>query len=309
MDIRDYLDVALICRTGSFSRAAADAGVTQAALSLRVARMERELGAQLFDRRRGRSQPTNLALFIASRAASLGEDADRLDRDTRRLASGKTGAVRVGMGSAAAIALTRTLVSAVMDSHPGLALEFVVGSVALLAQGLAKHDLDMVVCPPLNDPADDVRSEPLLESDLVVVAAPSHPFFASPPKGIRELFEYPFAMTPLETRYRELLRRNYDVDVDELEGRVVIADFGTLIRIVTESDRLFTAIPRFAFLSELTQGRLAVVHVPVPFRHTVQLHTNPRAFPLPATEIVREIVRGCFVQMREKEAELMRRGA
>ena len=70
MNVRDFLDVRVICETGSLRKAAVVLGVTQPTLSNRIAHLEDQLGAPLFDRSRGQSQPTDLALFIARRAAT-----------------------------------------------------------------------------------------------------------------------------------------------------------------------------------------------------------------------------------------------
>ncbi len=55
MNVRDFLDVRVICETGSLRKAATALGVTQPTLSNRVAHLEDQLGAPLFDRTRGQS--------------------------------------------------------------------------------------------------------------------------------------------------------------------------------------------------------------------------------------------------------------
>ena len=104
MNVRDFLDVRVICETGSLRKAAVVLGVTQPTLSNRIAHLEDQLGTPLFDRSRGQSQPTDLALFIASRAATMAHEAERLSREVQRLTSGKAGLVPA---SASPASLTR----------------------------------------------------------------------------------------------------------------------------------------------------------------------------------------------------------
>ena len=98
MNVRDLLDVKVICESGSLRKAALVLGVTQPTLSNRISHLEDQLGSRLFDRSRGQSRPTDLALFIARRSDVISVEASRLVQDIRRVASGQRGLVRIGVG-------------------------------------------------------------------------------------------------------------------------------------------------------------------------------------------------------------------
>jgi DNA-binding transcriptional LysR family regulator len=298
MNIRDLLDVRSICEYGSLRQAAAAIGITQPTLGARIAQLEAQLGATLFDRSRGQSQPTDLALFIAGRATALSEDAARLAREARRLASGKAGLVRIGLGPAPTRMLLAGIIATITESWPEVSLEIVSGSTAQLADGLVRSELDLLVCPPLDDRRGAIESEPLLETGIVVVARPQHPMCREPPDGIAGLFKYPIAITFLEQRYLDILRSDYGIDLDAQVGRVVCSDFEMLVRVVMNSSRLFTAGPRFAFANELDAGRLCIVGTDVPFKHVIDLHRNRDAYPLPAVTRVQEVIQQAFVDIR-----------
>ena len=87
MNVRDLLDVKVICESGSLRKAALVLGVTQPTLSNRIAHLEDQLGSRLFDRSRGQSRPTDLALFIAGRSDAISVEASRLVQDIRRVAA------------------------------------------------------------------------------------------------------------------------------------------------------------------------------------------------------------------------------
>ena len=302
MNVRDLLDVRAICQSGSLRKAATVLGVTQPALSKRIAHLEDQLGASLFDRRRGQSRPTELASFIASRAAVLSDEATRLTRETKRVASGNAGLVRIGLGPAPTRILLAGIVAKINERWPSISLEMVSGHTAQLADGLVQRELDLLICPPLDVRRDAIASEPLLETDIVVVARPDHPMCSEPPSGIAGLFKYPIATTFLEKRYLRILLDDYDIDLGTQVGRVVCSDFEMLVRIVTSSSRLFTAGPRFAFADELDAGRLCVVDIDVPFKHVIRLHTNHDAYPLPAVTRVKEVTVQAFTAMRAENA-------
>jgi DNA-binding transcriptional LysR family regulator len=176
------------------------------------------------------------------------------------------------------------------------------GNTAQLADALLRRELDLLVCPPMDVRHDAIASEPLLETDIVVVVGADHPMQAEPPPDIAGLFRHPIAITVLEARYRDLLRDEYGVDLDAQVGRVVCSDLQMLVRVVESSSRLFTAGPRIAFTDELATGRLRIVKIDVPFKHAIHLHTNRDAYPLPAVTQVTDVIQRAFADLRAQEA-------
>jgi LysR family transcriptional regulator of gallate degradation len=302
MNVRDLLDVRVICEAGSLRKAATLLGVTQPTLSNRIAHLEDQLGAPLFDRSRGQSRPTDLALFIAGRAALIADEAGRLDREVTRYASGRGGLVRLGVGAYPARSLMAGIVGDICVRNPRLSFEIQTGHTNQLGEMLRRRDIDIAICAPIEPPDATMATEPLLESEIVIVARPDHPFCSTPPASIRELFHYPCALSFLEPRYREFLRRDYGIDFDAQAGRIVCSDFEMLVRIVVTGPRLFTAGPAFAFERELSAGQLKVVSMPVPFKHLIHMHTNRNAHPLPAVAQVQAIIQQQFAEIRAKLA-------
>jgi DNA-binding transcriptional LysR family regulator len=302
VNVRDFLDVKVICETGSLRKAAVVLGVTQPTLSNRIAHLEDQLGATLFDRSRGKSQPTELAQFIARRAGTLSDEAARLTREVKRLAAGKGGLVRIGIGTIPSRVLLAGIVANVNNQYPDLSLEVMSAQTDKLAEWLANREVDILVCPPLEPAPRSVVSELLLKADIIAVVRPDHPMLEDPPTTIIDLFKYPFATTFLEPRYRNILHRNYGIDLENMVGRVVCSDQEMLIRVVTRSSQLFTAGPRFSFAAEIASGKLAVVELAVPFKHLIYMHVNNDAYPLPAVAKVQGILRETFAALRQTQA-------
>jgi DNA-binding transcriptional LysR family regulator len=71
-----------------------------------------------------------------------------------------------------------------------------------------------------------------------------------------------------------------------------------LARVIQKSDRLFGAAPRFYFSPEIEAGLLCVVATPIPMGHTLYLHWNRDAFPLPALQRTQEAVRKAFASLQ-----------
>jgi len=295
MDLRDLLDVKAICDAGSFRKAAEALGVTQPTLSNRVAYLEDKLAARLFDRDRGRSRPTQLAAAIAARVEAIGKDATLLTKDIERLAAGRTGLVRIGLGPAPGRAWLTDAIERITAQYPEVSLALVMGNTQWLAGQLLSRELDIVICHTIESTDPAITIDLQLEVDNIVVAHPKHTMFKGPEPELAQVIQlYPMAIPVLEQRYVDNVAQKFGTDVSRLTGSIICSDFELLLRLVTSRPWYFTAGPDFAFVPELASGRLKRLPTPVPFRHRVAIHTNRDALPLTAVTNVRQIIREVF---------------
>jgi DNA-binding transcriptional LysR family regulator len=164
----------LAARLGSVKAAAAQLGVTEAAVSVAVAALRKELGDELFVRE-GRgialtSGGRRLAA-LASEILGLAEQARRSVQDApgtpRRMEIAVTHVVAEHVGP---------LVDAFTARDPGLevSLESVPG--ADLGEMLEHRRADIALGPaPAGDTAATIAAVPFLRARVIVVAAPGHP--------------------------------------------------------------------------------------------------------------------------------------
>ncbi len=159
-----------------------------------------------------------------------------------------------------------------------------------------------MICPALEQFHDAVVSEVVLETRIVAVARPDHPLCVTPPATIAGLFKYPIALPTTERHYLDEVRQSMGIDLETMVGRVICSDPGMLARIVQKSPRLFTAAPEFYFAPELDAGLLRIIGTTVPMSHTLYLHRNRDAFPLPAVTTVRQMLLKAFAALRAHTA-------
>jgi DNA-binding transcriptional LysR family regulator len=302
----NFLDVKVICETGSLRKAAEVLGITQPTLSTRISHLETQLGTPLFDRSHGRSRPTDLALFIARRAASLGDEANLLEREVRQLSSGSQGRVRIGLGPVLTRALVGGIVQAIHARSPGLALELVSAPVHQLADDLARRKIDLLVCEPLGVSDDAITAEWMVESDMVAVARPSHPLCSAPPVDLAGLLKFPLATPFVRQELLATLRMTHGLDLETLPGRVICSDYDMLVRVVLGSPTLVSVGARLAFEPELKAGSLALIGTEIPFKNAIFMHSNSDAYPLPAVVGAQEVIRRLFQEVRAAQAETHR---
>lgn len=299
MKFSDFLDVRVICETGSLRKAAEVLGITQPTLSIRIARLEDQLGAPLFDRARGRTRPTDLALFIARRASAMADAEAQLSREVKRLSAGLGGPVRIGLGPAVSRVLAGPLVASIRAFSPKIRLELASGPVHQLAESLFRRGLDVLACEAPDVEPAALNMEPMLESAMVAVARPEHPLCTDPPSDLSGLLRYPIATSYVTRKLLDHLHDAFGIDLDALADRVICSDYDTLVRVVAASPTLFTVGPRFSFAPELDAGSLTVIGTALPFKHTVYLHTNRDAYPLPAVAMAQQIIRKLVGEMRD----------
>jgi len=296
MNLRDLIDVKAICETGSFRKAAALRGVTQPTLSNRVAHLESELGATLFDRSKGRSSPTDLARFIAGRAAAISARGEVLLQEISRVAKARDGLVRVGIGAAVGQMLIEPIVTRTASAMPRVGLEFHGGSTQQLAERLLQKTIDIAVCAAIEPVNKDLEAVQRVQVRNLVVANPAHPMFDGPAPEIRRLFEYPIALPFTEPRYHALVEQHYGVQLAELPGRVFCSGYEAILQLLRSSRQHFTAGPELAFRAEIDSGRLRALDRELPFRHVVIIYVNRTAYPFPA---VAEVLEGLRAAMDE----------
>jgi len=118
-----------------------------------------------------------------------------------------------------------------------------------------------------------------------------------PAATIEGLFKYPIALPVTEKHYLDTVKRDYGIDIENLPGRILCSDPSMLARVIQKSDRLFGAAPRFYFSPEIEAGLLRIVATPVPMRHSLYLHWNRDAFPLPALQRAQEAIRKAFASL------------
>ena len=88
-----------LAQSGSFTRSAEALFLTQPALSRSIRALEEELGQPLFDRVGRRSMLTPFGIEAVQRARHLVFDAEELAGSGRQMREGRSGTVRIGLGS------------------------------------------------------------------------------------------------------------------------------------------------------------------------------------------------------------------
>lgn len=184
----------------SFSEAAEALYLTQPAVSKRVALLEQELGARLFERVGRRVTPTAAGSALLPRARRLLNDAHDLQRLVHDLSGEVRG--RLLMGTSHHIGLHRLPdpLKRYTRDYPDVQLDirFMDSEAACRAVETGDLELAIVTLPP--DAPLRLDLTPLWEDPLVFVVAADHPLSSKGPVALPDLVDSP-AVLPGPTTY------------------------------------------------------------------------------------------------------------
>lgn len=141
-DIEAFLNVAEL---GGFSRAAVHTRVAQSALSRRIARLEHQLGVQLFERRARGVQLTENGAVLFQRARGLAHQLDDIEKEVRELSSAPQGEVRIAMPPMTVTILAPLVARDICERFPGIRLSILEGSSGQIHSWILSGDVDVAL--------------------------------------------------------------------------------------------------------------------------------------------------------------------
>jgi DNA-binding transcriptional LysR family regulator len=187
----DYNRVALfvrVVRTGSFTAAAAEAGIPKSSISRSVAQLEAELGVRLLQRTTRKLAPTAVGQAYYDAVASSVAIIDDAAADAGRHGTEPRGTVRITFPRD--LGLARTL-ARFSRKHPAIRIESTVTNraVDLLAEGF---DLAVRAAQKLEDSSLVARR--IGASEMIMLASPSYLRRRGRPKRVAELAQHDFVL-------------------------------------------------------------------------------------------------------------------
>jgi DNA-binding transcriptional LysR family regulator len=225
---------------GTMAAAAVECRVSQSAISLAIADLERTLEVALFLRRKAKPlQLTAAGHQVLADARRLLVQAEELQSNARGLGQELSGTLDVGCFPSLSPFVMPTALEALSRVHPGIDLRFLEGSIAQLQAWLHDGSCELAVMY-------DVGLEPTLTGTTLyqvrphVELAPDHPLAARRRVRLAQLAEEPMIMLdmpPSEDLFRAILAQ---AGVTPRVSRRVVSVEG--VRALVASGRGYTVL-------------------------------------------------------------------
>ena len=186
LSLRDLEYAVAVNKERNFGRAAERCGVSQAALSEQVRKLESVLGVTLFERTKRRVEPTPRAIAILAQAESLLGEARRLLDDARRSAEPLTGVLRLGVIATLGPYYLPALMHGGRERFPQLNLRLRESRTEELLAELRHGELDAALLA-LPVPSEGLTVEPLFFEPFRLACPIEHPLASRTEVRLRDL--------------------------------------------------------------------------------------------------------------------------
>jgi LysR family nitrogen assimilation transcriptional regulator len=255
MDLRQLLHFKHIAESGSISAASSILHIAQPALSRQMRALEDELGAKLFFRTGRGVVPTPAGHALLTEARFLLDEADRINKQIRRLGTRLTGEATIGLSPTIGRLLTIPLARRVQSDYPGLKLRIAEAFSGTLLEWLQTGRIDAAILYHV-PVGRHVQSEIVAHEPLSVLSSGDrNPFPAGTAVPIARLSGHPLILPTPQHGLRKMIDAHAAAQGVTLD---LIFEFDSLdatIALVREGTAL-TILPESAVRSELAAGTL-----------------------------------------------------
>ena len=199
LDLRLLETFREVAARGSFSAAAEALSFTQPAVSQHVARLEKSIGAKLFERDARGVRPTRAGHLLLRHAEALLESARRAEAEVRVEAGLHVPEVRISSFMSGAAGLIPMSLRELRSAHPDLrpTLRILEGEEALDELLAGRTDLALLIESDLqpNTARAGVATELVLDDPMLIALPGSHPLARLPTIPLDELRDEPWLIT------------------------------------------------------------------------------------------------------------------
>jgi DNA-binding transcriptional LysR family regulator len=194
-----------VTRAGSFRRAAELLHVSASAINRQISLLERDLGAALFERSRGRNRlkvtQAGEILLVHARAATTALEEARAQIEA--LKGLRVGTITLGAPETFAQDFLPDFLERFHQDHPGISFRISVATPLALAEQLVRDDIEvaMIYSPPVRAA---IRIAAQTQKPTCLMVRADHPLAKKTSIKLAECAPYPLVMPEYGTRPREL---------------------------------------------------------------------------------------------------------
>lgn len=290
MDLRQLNHLIAVADHGSFSSAARSLHTVQSNVSNHVAKLEKELGTVLLDRRT--MQPTPEGLAVIDRARRIRSEIKAISDDLLSINEKVEGQVRIGCIGAATRWIIAPLLEKLAEAFPSLQPRVFDADTNSLTQKIISGDLDLAI---INTSAMNasLESKILFEEEKIIVAPAGHPIAKNESISVQDLSEYEMMMAAQGTFFRDSLDEELSSAGVEMKISAEVDGLRLLASLAFQGHA--PAILPASAASGYPDNNLVLIRITGLLKRPVTLIRNKRMTPsLPSratNEVIHEVVK------------------
>jgi len=208
MDFRELETFIAIVEKGSISAAAAALGVSQPAVSKRVARLEKEMGATLFAKGHKHSSLTSEGSVFYKSALRMLDCRKKTKLQIAEISEELYGSVTISASSIPGDYILPAFLVEFIERHPGVDVKVRVGDSQTALEDLSVHKADLAIVGT-DRSLPGFSSVPFLNDELVLVVGRRHPLATKKSVGLGELASLKLAGRSSGSGTRQIWERAY----------------------------------------------------------------------------------------------------
>ncbi|MGW3268437.1 LysR family transcriptional regulator [Streptomyces sp. NPDC001056] len=208
MELRQLEYFVAVAEERNFTRAAERVHISQSGVSAQIRQLERELGADLFDR-----SARTVTLTVAGEAALEHARAALAAAGAVGQAVGEVtdlirGRLTVGMAVGCTVAPLFDALAAFHRAHPGVEISLVEDDSDRLAEGVRAGTVDLALVGAAATAPEGLDALTLVSERLVAAVPPGHPLAGLPRVRLSDLLAHPIVCMPPGTGLRAVFDRD-----------------------------------------------------------------------------------------------------
>ncbi|MFN2568842.1 MAG: LysR family transcriptional regulator [Candidatus Dormibacteria bacterium] len=200
--LKNFVEVARLEHLG---RAAEVLQTDQSTVSRKIARLEEEVGVELFERIGRSVRLTQAGTRFLSRAERLLHDAREAVSDAQGAVSSESGEVQIGFLHTVGARWLPERMASFLAAHPGIRFVLEEGTTAHVARSVLSGDLDLGILgpPPTNMP--ELAITPLFEEIVAVVVPNGHRLAGARLCALRDIAGEPLILPKSRSGLRKII--------------------------------------------------------------------------------------------------------
>ena len=198
-----------VAEQGSFSRAAEALHLTQPAVSKRVAALEGELEARLFDRIGRKVNLTEAGDALLANARRILQELAESRRVIANLSTQVRGRLSLATSHHAGLHRLPPVLRIYTKQYPQVELDLHFMDSESACSAVEHGDLELAVVTLPADPSDKLKLTKLWDDPLDIVVAKEHPLAAKRRLSIAALAQFPAILPAVGTFTREIITHDY----------------------------------------------------------------------------------------------------